>query len=38
MRPYIFYFTKDYVDCLEQLKILKQLKRKLKLINKKGDQ
>ena len=36
MGPHII-FTQDYFDCLEQLKILKQLKRKLKLLNKKGD-
>ena len=36
MGPYTI-FTQDYFDCLDQLKILKQLKRKLKLLNKKGD-
>tara|TARA_R100001163_G_C4875093_1_gene75067 strand:+ start:39 stop:149 length:111 start_codon:yes stop_codon:yes gene_type:complete len=30
-------YTKEYLDCLEQLKILKQLKRKLRLLSKKGD-
>ena len=30
-------FTKNYLDCLEQLKIIKQLKRKLRLLSKKGD-
>tara|TARA_R100000664_G_scaffold26973_1_gene37399 strand:+ start:993 stop:1106 length:114 start_codon:yes stop_codon:yes gene_type:complete len=30
-------YTKECLDCLEQLKILKQLKRKLKLLNKRGN-
>ena len=30
-------YTKEYLDCLKQLKILKQLKRKLRLLSKKGD-
>jgi hypothetical protein len=30
-------YIKEYLDCLEQLKILKQLKRKLRLLSKKGD-
>lgn len=30
-------FTKNYLDCVEQLKMIKQLKRKLRLLSKKGD-
>ena len=36
MGPYTI-FTQDYLDCVEQLKMIKQLKRKLRLLSKKGN-